>query len=282
MSGRDPRLDQAQPLLERFCGNDPGRSVALSFCATKRDRFKPAVLAVNGDVARPVASIAKVAVIMGLYDLAGAGHLTLNEMVDVSALSETRYVSIMRAFDKGRALSLRELAAIALITSDNPVAVLLQDRVGGGAIDSVLARAGCSHDAAITVGFREHELGPVNRANLMTARDVLALFRMLASDRSYGDIVTALENNLRNNRIPARLPDEAVIAHKTGSLEGVVNDAGIVRYGYDSFCVVFLTDGQPDPAVTSDDIAVCSEALFELLIVGESANDSGQVGKVRS
>jgi hypothetical protein len=59
-----------------------------------------------------------------------------------------------------------------------------------------------------------------------------------------------------------------VIAHKTGSLEGVVNDAGTVRLGAASFDVAFLTEGQADPAVTSQDIAVCSEELFQLLLAG--------------
>ena len=262
----DPRIGRAQELLDRFRGDDPGRSAALSFCAVRRGRYRKAILSTGSDVRRPVASVAKVALVMALYDLAAAGLVSLDEQIDLGALGETRYVSIMRAFDKGRRLSLRELAAIALITSDNPVAVYLQERVGLPAVNRVLHRAGIATDARLTAGFREHELGPANRVNALSAREVLCLFHLLASDRRYGEVILALENNLRNNRIPARLPDEAVIAHKTGSLAGVGNDAGIVRFGPEAFTVGVLCDGQADPAVTSDDIAVCSEGLWALLV----------------
>ena len=134
----------------------------------------------------------------------------------------------------------------------------------------VLHRAGVTPaNAEMKAGFREDELGPKNRVNALTALDVLALFRLLQSAPHYRPIITALDNNLRNARIPALLPDEAVIAHKTGSLEGVVNDAGIVRLGAQHFTVAFLCDRQSDPLTTSNDIAVCAQALFELLLGGD-------------
>ncbi len=266
MTGADPRIAAGKEIIERFCGDDEGRSVALSFCAHKRDRFQHARIEVNGEVRRPVASVIKVALVMALYDQALAGVLSLDEPVAVGSLGETRYCSILKAFDRDRTLSLRELAAIALITSDNPAAVHLEERVGYDAVNAVLVRAGAAPDVAMHVGFREAELGPANRVNAMSANDVRQLFELLRSERRYGPIVLALENNLRNNRIPALLPDDAVIAHKTGSLDGVVNDAGVVRLGLLAFTVVFLCDGQADPMATSADIAACSKELFDLLL----------------
>ena len=84
---------------------------------------------------------------------------------------------------------------IALITSDNPVAVLLEDRVGRTAVRDVLHRAGVTPaNADMNAGFREDELGPKNRVNAMTAIDVLALFRLLQAAPHYRPIITALDN----------------------------------------------------------------------------------------
>ena len=95
----------------------------------------------------------------------------------------------MKAFDRDRTLSLKELAAIALITSDNPVAVLLEERVGREAVGEVLMRAGITvGDATMQAGFQEVELGAKNRANVMRALDVLKLFQHLHSERRYGSI----------------------------------------------------------------------------------------------
>ncbi|MFT7573763.1 MAG: beta-lactamase class A [Alphaproteobacteria bacterium] len=264
----DPRICAAQALLGQFCAGDPGRSVALTFCAHKGPRYKRVTIDAAGTVLRPVASVIKVALVMALYDLAHTGLIDLDEQMPLEALGATRYCSIMAAFDKQRRLSLRELAAISLITSDNPVAVLLEERVGQQAVGAVLARAGIARDRQMRVGFREEELGPENRANQMSALDVIEMFELLRSERRYGEIVLALENNLRNARIPALLPDEVVIAHKTGSLNGVVNDAGIVRLGVESFVVAFLADDQADPVATTNDIAECAKELYELILAG--------------
>ena len=268
----DARVARAQTILDRFCAGDPGRSVALAFDGGRDAPDKRVTLHINGETPRPLASVIKVALVMALYDIAAAGRIDLAEQVPVAALGATRYCSVMHAFDGDRTLSLRELAAIALITSDNPVAVLLEGRVGRNAVSDVLQRAGVSADRAhMRAGFREDELGPRNRANAMSALDVLALFRSLRAEPRYAPIIVALENNLRNARIPALLPDDAVIAHKTSSLEGVVNDAGIVRLDTHEFTVALLCDDQADPAATSNDIAACSEALFGLLLVGSSS-----------
>lgn len=262
----DQRIDAAQALLDQFCAADPGRSVALSFCAHKGPRYKKITIDHSGTALRPVASVIKVALVMALYDLAHTGLIDLDEQVPLLALGRTCYCTIMAAFDEERRLSLRELAGLALITSDNPVAVLLEERVGYQAVAAVLARAGIAAGRQMSVGFREDELGPKNRANQMSALDVIKLFELLRSERRYGPVVLMAENNLRNARIPALLPDEAAIAHKTGSLDGVVNDAGIVRLGVESFVVAFLTDDQADPIATTNDIAACSKGLYDVIL----------------
>ena len=278
------RTAAAQAVLDRFSAGDAGRSVALTFNDAPNGPATPTTLHDNGDVVRPVASVIKVALVIALYDGPAAGNLDVAEQVPLSALGETRYCSIMKAFDRDRSLSLGELAAIALITSDNPVAVLLEQRIGRAAVRDVLLRAGVADaQAHMFAGFREDELGPKNRVNAMAALDILKMFHLLQTELRYRPIITALDNNLRNARIPALLPDDAVIAHKTGSLEGVVNDAGIVRLGDRCFTVAFLCDDQADPLVTSNAIAACSKALFDLLLARDRAQSlSPQVGNVRS
>ncbi len=260
-----PLADEVETALAAFVDDDPGRSVAVGFLMEGGGPPHWSTLHIAGDVARPVASVLKIALVMALYDAAAGGRLSLGEEVAVSELGETRYCSIMRAFDPGRRLTLAELSSIALITSDNPIAVLLETRVGRDAVDAVLRQALGRGDRRMAAGFSEGELGVANRANEMSALDVLRLLDTLRAKPRYKPIIEALENNLRNNRIPALLPDEAVIAHKTGSLAGVVNDAGIVRLGEVCFAAAFLADGQADAAATSADIAACSERLFRLL-----------------
>ena len=89
--------------------------------------------------------------------------------------------------------------------------------------------------------------------------------RYLATAAHLRPLITALRNSMRNFRIPLRLPDELPVAHKTGSLLGVVHDAGIL-YGRDiDLIAVFLTDGESDSAATSTHIGDCMAEIWSLL-----------------
>jgi beta-lactamase class A len=117
----------------------------------------------------------------------------------------------------------------------------------------------------MAAGFSEGELGPRNRVNVLTTDACIRIWTALKHDPIYGDLMTALKNNLRNQRIPALLPDEVAVFHKTGSLNGVVNDAGILQDDRVCFALAFLTDEQSDPLKTTNDIAACSLAMYELV-----------------
>ena len=218
----------------------------------------------NEDQLLPVASVAKVPAIMAVYGRIAGGQLDPAARKPVRDFGATRYCSVLKTFDPDATLSLREIARLALITSDNPLAVHLMSLVTEADIAATLRNAGASNRSIVRVGFSEAELGPQNRANVMTASDVSRIMIAAVTNPAYDDIRVGLENNLRNNRIPRLLPDEAVVAHKTGTLAGVVNDAGVITIGDVRFVLSFLTDGQGDSGATEDAIARCAAEVFAL------------------
>ena len=245
-------------ILHAFSGEDRGRSVALRAPGLARD------ISVYGSTERPAASVVKIALCMAVTRAGAEGRLDLDAQVPVCALPKTRYVSILAAFDAHRTLSVREVCRMALITSDNPMAVHLQGLVGLDAVNALLAQV-CGPPSRMGAGFSEAELGPAGRANILTAQAALDLVGALRGDPLYAGLLEAMDHNLRNTRIPALMPDDVWIAHKTGSLAGVVNDVGAVRGQGVDFTVAFLCDGQTEAASTSNDIAACSLKLFERL-----------------
>ena len=247
-------------ILSSFCGDDPGRSVTFH-------GYDPAIdnISVRGDVLRPAASVMKVPLFMTVYRNAANGNVALDRSVAVESFSKTRYVSILAAFDAGRKLSLREVSRLAVITSDNPLAVHLQSLVDFAGVNRLLEDIGCPPQCRMAAGFSEEELGPRNRVNVLTTDACIRIWTALKHDPLYGDLMIALKNNLRNQRIPALLPDEVAVFHKTGSLDGVVNDVGILQDERGCFALAFLTDGQSDPLKTTNDIAACSLAVYELV-----------------
>lgn len=245
--------------LRSFCDAEPMRAAHWSMADA------PEVQAGwNERRPMPVASIAKVPAIMAVYDRIASGQLDPSRRKRVSDFGETRYCSVLKTFDADATLSLREIARLALVTSDNPLAVHIMGLTSEAGIAAALRNAGASQ-SKVTVGFSEAELGPPNRANVMTAADVSRVLIAAVTNPAYDDLRVGLENNLRNNRIPRLLPDEAVIAHKTGTLAGVVNDAGVISIGDTRFALSFLTDGQKDAARTEDAIAGCAADVFAVL-----------------
>ncbi len=246
-------------ILSEFCGDDPGRSVTFH-------GYAPALesISVRGDMPRPAASVMKVPLFMTVYREAARGSIDLARSVAIEEFTTTRYVSILAAFDAGRKLSLREVSRLAVITSDNPLAVRLQSLVDFAGVNRLLEELGCAPQCRMAAGFSEEELGPRNRVNVLTTEACIRIWTALKHDPIYGDLMTALKNNLRNQRIPALLPDEVAVFHKTGSLDGVVNDAGILQDDRVCFALAFLTDEQSDPLKTTNDIAACSLAVYEL------------------
>jgi beta-lactamase class A len=247
-------------ILGGFCGDDLGRSVAFRGHA-------PVVpdISIRGETPRPAASVIKTALAMAVYQQGFRGKINLSSRVSIQRFPSTRYVSILAAFDPDRELSIREICRLALITSDNPLAVYLQSLVDFDAVNRMLKEIGCGPRCVMAAGFSEGELGSRNRANVLTADAAVRLFSVVKTEPAYADLFLALKNNLRNNRIPALLPEHVSVIHKTGSLDGVANDAGIVQDDKVDFTVAFLTDRQPDPIKTSYDIASCSLELFNCL-----------------
>lgn len=251
---------QLQEMLRAFCGEDRGRSAAVR-------GYRPLFgdISVRGGEPRPAASVIKVALAMAVYRQAELGRVDLDARVPIETFTSTRYVSILAGFDRAHRLSVREVCRLALITSDNPLAVYLQGLVGFDAVNGLLAEIGCGPPCTMAAGFSEEELGPRNRVNVLTADAALSLLSALRSDPLYADLVLGLKNNLRNNRIPALLPEHVGVVHKTGSLEGVANDIGAVEGDGVAFAIAFLTDGQADTARTSNDIAACSLAVWNAI-----------------
>jgi beta-lactamase class A len=169
-------------------------------------------------------------------------------------LGSSLYPSILASFQADRSLTLEEVCAFSIITSDNPSADFLWKRAGASAVADHAAGLGMTA-TRVVVGFSDAELGAAGRRNVSTAEDVASLFTHLYAQRHEQPALWRwLVNSLRNNRIPGELPDEVQVANKTGTLLGVANDAGVIL-GRRPLLMVVLTDEQADTAVTSLEIA---------------------------
>jgi beta-lactamase class A len=245
--------------ISDFVNEEPPRGVALE---TLRG---PALkISVNGDSPFPAASVAKLPLAVAIYEEAAAGRLALHERVSREKIGRTAYPSILAVFSKDHSFTLEELCGLMLATSDNPTSQYLLERVGLHSVNLEAQRLG-ARNTRIMVGFQDEMLGETGRANVTTPDDALSMLKAMAARPSCQGLMVALKNNLRNFRLPLRLPDTIPVAHKTGSLLGVAIDAGIIYGGNVDLAVSFLSDHQLDTARTGLAIGDCMGRIWGAL-----------------
>ncbi|MFJ5119410.1 MULTISPECIES: serine hydrolase [unclassified Kitasatospora] len=221
----------------------------------------------QADRVLPAASLAKMILGVALFESGEHGDLDLDARVRIGDLPSTMYPSVLQAFDPDSTVTIRELCGLSLVTSDNPAAEHIRSVLGQDRIDSAIKNLRLN-STVFPVGFSERELGPLGRANTTTAEDMMRLIEYIDQKPHLEPLRRYLVNYLRNDRIPSRLDDDVPVRHKTGSLRGVVNDAGIVLHPYTPIAMVFLTDGQSDNVRTAQEIGELSDRIVRIITDG--------------
>jgi len=188
----------------------------------------------------------------------------LSVRVPISQLHETRYPTILAAFEPEHTLSVAELVSLSLIVSDNAAADYLLDLVGLDAVNERARQLGMT-GTSVATGFHDQDFARAHR-DMTTADDIATLFGHLYHNRTqpgHDLIWRALQNNLRNHRLPAQLPDDLPFAHKTGSLTGVCHDAGVMQLPGGPLLLVVLTQNEPDGARLGLEMARLARAVYD-------------------
>lgn len=219
---------------------------------------------VNADQPVPSASLIKLAIACTAAQAARDGELDLSEPRPAGSLNSTFYCSILQAFEASHPLSLKALIGLMLIVSDNPSTTAILDAVGMDKVNAWLSAQGLNA-SNLEIGFEDDALGMPLRANLTTASDCLQLMRLIDTDATFAFIKTMLANNLRNERIPKLLPDIAVIAHKTGTLNGLVHDIALIESPQAAYFLIVLSDQLEDESRFTRDLTQFSKQVYDLI-----------------
>jgi beta-lactamase class A len=184
----------------------------------------------NEDDLFPSASVIKVPLVMTLYADAARGLLDLDERVPVGErVDGSGVLRHMRDLDR---LSLRDLAMLAIIVSDNTATNRLIERVGVERVGERLREWGC---AKTNLSRRMYDFEAAKRGheNVMTARETVSLLLRLhrgeCEDRATSDAVLAVLEQCQDRTMLLRyLPYGVKVPHKTGTLDESRNDAAVV------------------------------------------------------
>jgi len=207
----------------------------------------PPVVEHNAQVRHYAASTMKVALVIAAYRSADARTLDLDKAVtvhnDFASVVPGERFSMDRTEDSddqtwqrmGQDVALRWLASRAIVRSGNLAANLLLDAVGLPAVAETLQVIGAKN-SVVTRGIEDSAGRLAGNHNLVTAEDLALTLQGLTAHRvaaheSCNEILAILAAQQINDAIPAGLPPGTRVAHKSGWVDGVSHDAGIIYPG---------------------------------------------------
>jgi len=235
----------------------------------------------NADAFFHAASTIKLAVLLGVYGEVARGRLTADAPVHVrnkfTSMVDKQSFTLNLDFEPtqevakklGRTMSVRDLAYHMITTSSNFATNLLIDVVGVPAIQRALDELKIE-GVILLRGVSDEAAFKANINNQVTANGLVKLLRVIAEGRAWSPEICAqmleilLDQRFKSG-IPAGLPGDVHVAHKTGNISTVHHDAGIIYMGNrNPYFLVILTQF-PAEAKRTAAVAEVSKDLFETL-----------------
>lgn len=226
------------------------------------------LVAIHGDMVLPQASAIKIAVLVELLRQAQAGKLHLEERVEIRKAQFAGGSGVLQDFGDGTsAVSLRDLAALMMVVSDNTATNLLIDRVGQARMNETMQSLGFERTRLMRKMIQpEEERRGVE--NVSTAREMASLLEQLYRGKLLDERHTALALELMKNEKPERTPIErglgagVALASKTGSLPGVRCESGIVLLEGRPYVLSVMTTYAADDAAAEGAITEVSRRVY--------------------
>ncbi len=246
----------------------------------------------GADESYPMASVLKIPVLCEAFHQIHAGNFTLDDRLELTYPEKNIGSGILTYLQDGLQPTLRDLLTVMIIISDNTATDMVIRRVGVAKIDRFMQELGVGniHMAMDIRGIFDDMLGPEaadparlfmdldkprrapptnsdGRAysrgadnNVATPRDMTRLCAMIYQgkviDRTACDgMLHILLQQQLNQRLPRFLPYGVPFAHKTGTLAGLRNDAGVLYASATDHIAVTVFSRWDAKAVGNDKVA---------------------------
>ncbi len=236
---------------------------------------------VNADTVFPQASSIKIPVLLELYRQAQTGTVKLDERVEISKALLAGGSGVLQNFaDGGSALSLRDLAVLMIVLSDNTATNILIDRVGMEKMNGLLAHHGL-RQTRLQRRMLDTEAQRAGRENLSTPLEMVWLLGLLHQGKILNAENTAAVIEIlsypKNTALRRGLSGNVRLANKPGSLTGVACDSGIVYLEGRPYAISVMTTYGPagDAEAGATAITEVSRRVFEYFRRAASSNALG-------
>lgn len=270
--------DQVLERIEAELGKHKG-IFALSY----RDAGTGDQITLNGRALFHAASTMKTPVMIEVFKQAAAGRFNLSDSIVVKNEFKSIVDGSLYSLDPkedseatlytqlGRKRTIRDLVYLMIISSSNLATNLIIEFVDAKEVTRTMRSLGLK-DILVLRGVEDTKAFEKGLNNKVTALDLMHLFDLMATgqliDKSSSEqMITILRDQKYREIIPADLPADVVVAHKTGWINGVQHDSGLIilpdgrRYS-----LVILSRGLTDEAAAIKSMALVSRMIYDYAV----------------
>ncbi len=170
----------------------------------------------------------------------------------------------------GKKQTVRELVTKMITVSSNLATNILIEMAGPDNITRTMREMGCN-DIRVLRGVEDGKAFAAGYNNTTTAYDLMLIFEQLAQKKvvdaeSSDEMLAVLRAQKFKDMIPALLPKDVIVAHKTGSITNVQHDSGIITLpdGH-QYVLILLSKNLKDNKDGIEVLAQLSKAVYDFV-----------------
>jgi beta-lactamase class A len=229
------------------------------------------------------ASTIKLAVMTEAFAQAEEGKLNWDELVKLTSQNKVSGSGVLTEFSNGVQLPVRDVMHLMIVVSDNTAANMMIDRVGGNAVNARMAQFGLvqtrlmrkimSGGAGVTDEGAKPEnkqwgIGRSSPAEMVEIVEKLYRGEWINKNAS-NEMLAVMKRQQYHDGIGRDLKD-VTIASKSGALDHLRSDVGIVYLKNGPIAMAVTVDGIPEVNYTDDNpgnllISALSEIILQKL-----------------
>jgi beta-lactamase class A len=224
-------------------------------------------ISLNEDKFFPSASLVKIPIMAGCFFAVYKGKIALKDNLILKESSKVVGSGILKNMAAGSKFNVEKLIELMITKSDNTATNMLIDLLGFDYLNSFFKNAGLTHTnlSRQMMDFKYRKKGVENYTTAADIAYVLErIYRREFLNKVISDRCLALLLRQKvNDRIPAKLPPQVLVAHKTGLERNVCHDAGIVFTPKgEHFLICVLTESKADTRKVKEFISNVSLYIY--------------------
>ncbi|MCM3610526.1 class A beta-lactamase-related serine hydrolase [Planococcus sp. MERTA32b] len=222
------------------------------------------------------ASTIKLAILLEAYRQVDLNLIKPYDTISLGPEDFTEGSGVLFHLGSVKELSFEDLLTLMIIVSDNTASNIAIQTIGLDNVNKLLDELDCN-ESVLERKFMDVLSALQGLENSTSAADLVTMLKAvdsggLLSEDSRRRVLHILKKQQLLSGLHGRIEeeDEVSVASKSGSLPGVVNDAGIFEYRGNKVYAAVLTDGSPDHHSGQELIAEIGGYIYDWLKAPES------------